>query len=116
MLVPVVAAAAILALWGVARGMRQIEMQPRKVASRPPAWVPAPTASYDALLRAVRGELARNLVGRIDWSRPIDDLRHDIRHVVGHLIDTAAPLLNRIEREELIAEVVAGVKPPRPGG
>lgn len=112
-----VAAVAIMALWGVARLMRGDKFQPRRAASRPPAWVPDPTAGYDVLLRAVRGELARNLVGgRLDWSRPIEEIRRDLRRVAEHMVDTANPMLNRLERERLIAEVVDGIKSPGSDG
>ncbi|MDY3557622.1 hypothetical protein R5W23_000149 [Gemmata sp. JC673] len=111
-LAPVVAAVVILALWVVARGLRTIREQPKKVVRTPPAWVPKGPADYDTLLRAVRAELARNLVGRVDWTRPVEEIRQSIRPAVEHLIDTANPLLNRIERGRLIQEVVDGIKSP----
>jgi hypothetical protein len=103
-----VAAVAILCLWVVARKLRHVRVNP--LFSRNPAWVPPSPASYDDLLRAIRGELVRALRGgKFDWSRPAEDIRRDLRPVIEHMVDAAAPLLNRIERERLIAEVVNGI-------
>ena len=102
---------AILCLGVVVWGLRHMRLHPRPPRYEPPAWVPPSPASYDDLLRAVRGELARMLRrGKPDWSRPIEDIRRDLRQVTEHLMDVAAPLMNRIERERLIAEVVDGIQ------
>jgi hypothetical protein len=65
------------------------------------------------LVRAVRGELVRRLQGGgLDWSRPIEDIRRDVWRVAEHLVDVADPLVNRGERDAIIADVAAGVKLP----
>ncbi|VTS00515.1 unnamed protein product [Gemmata massiliana] len=110
---PAVAAVVIVCLWVVARGLRHIRVNPLLTRNAVPVWVPPSPATFDELLRAIRGELVRALRGgRFDWSRPAEDIRRDLRPVVEHMVDAAAPLLNRIEREQLIDEVVAGINAP----
>src|ERR1051326_115057 len=62
--------------------------------------------SLDELKRIIHGKL----VDKLDLSRVSDlagdTLRREIRLVVERLCDTENPLLNRMERERLIAEVL----------
>ncbi|MGL4421219.1 MAG: hypothetical protein ACRCZF_11180 [Gemmataceae bacterium] len=84
----------------------------RKIASQRhrPADLPAQPTDYATLRDTVRKKLAQLLVDRWDHSQPIDELRRDLRPIVEQLVDTTAPLLNRIEREKLVNEVVDGIR------
>lgn len=110
-----VAAVVIGCLFVVARGLRHMRANPRPVVHTRPDWVPAGPVGFDDLSRIIRNEMIRRMRGgRVDWSRPIEDLRVDLRRVAEHMVDVADPLINRIERERLIDAVVAGIKPPTP--
>ncbi len=110
-LLPFVTCLVILALWIIARGIRTIANSPTTAAAKPPSWVP-PNANFNDLLRALRGELARTTLGRIDWTQPPEKLRQTFRLIVEQLVTSAMPLLNLIEREMLITEVLDGIQFP----
>ena len=107
MYVPYVAMVAVLFLGWVAHWTKTRS----KVGSLPlPSLARLKTPEgLDALVLAVRQELVARMGGRIEWSRPIEELRQELRPIVEHILALSNPLLSLMEHHFIVQTVVEGI-------
>ena len=101
----------ILALWVFVQGVRRRKLEREARIAR--AILSSASEPQGPTLQELADQIHRELVARLLTTRLPEHnpgaAKRDIRRMIEHLVDTACPLLNVIERAALIEEVLGRI-------